>query len=314
MYHILNRGNYRSDIFRSDKTKQAFLDCLAEACRRTGWIVHAWCIMRNHYHLALSTPRANLADGMRWFQGTFALRFNRFRAEHGHLYQGRYKGLHVDPSGGLGPLCHYIHLNPVEAKIISAPELQRWPWTDLCWLRLPQRRPAWYEPSPALVHAGGLADTPAGHIKYLEYLDWLSEDEPSRRQMRFEQMSDGWIIGTAGFAKAMLQEHRTLARRSAAVGSGLYAGRELIWQETLDELLAKVARRRSDLLAAPKMAEWKQAVAAAMKERTTVTNRWLGTHLAMGSPFHVSRKVAAWLRAPNPKLASQVGLNARRKT
>jgi len=95
VYHVLNRGNYRTDIFRAEKTKAAFLKCLGEACDKTGWRVHAWCIMSNHYHLALSTPRANLGEGMRWLQGTFATRFNRMRQERGHLFQGRYKSLVV---------------------------------------------------------------------------------------------------------------------------------------------------------------------------------------------------------------------------
>jgi putative transposase len=60
VYHVLNRGNYRADIFRGDKAKASFLRCLDEACAKTGWRVHAWCLMSNHYHLALSTPRANL--------------------------------------------------------------------------------------------------------------------------------------------------------------------------------------------------------------------------------------------------------------
>ncbi len=49
IYHVLNRGNYRADIFRADKTKAALLTCLGEACGKAGWRVHAWCIMSNHY-------------------------------------------------------------------------------------------------------------------------------------------------------------------------------------------------------------------------------------------------------------------------
>ena len=96
VYHVLNRGNYRLDIFRSEKAKVAFLQCLKEACAKTGWEVHAWCLRSNHYHLAVSTPKANLVDGMRWLQGTFAVRFNRFRDERSHLFQGRYKSLAVE--------------------------------------------------------------------------------------------------------------------------------------------------------------------------------------------------------------------------
>ena len=98
IYHVLNRGNYRADIFRADKTKTAFLTCLGEACGKAGWRVHAWCIMSNHYHLAVETPQGNLVGGMQWLQGTFSTRFNRLRGERGHLFQGRYKSLLVDPT------------------------------------------------------------------------------------------------------------------------------------------------------------------------------------------------------------------------
>jgi len=170
IYHVLNRGNYRSPIFRAEKTKAAFLRCLGETCAKTGWVVHAWCLMSNHYHLAISTPGANLVDGMRWLQGTFSTRFNRLREERGHLFQGRYKSLVVDPDGGVGPLCHYIHLNPVRARLRPVEQLPDWPWSSVHWLMAPRLRPAWYDPTTALDHAGGLKDTAAGRRKYLEYI------------------------------------------------------------------------------------------------------------------------------------------------
>jgi len=55
IYHVINRGNYRSAVFRAEETKQAFLTCVGETCERTGWLVHGWTIMSNHYHLAVST-------------------------------------------------------------------------------------------------------------------------------------------------------------------------------------------------------------------------------------------------------------------
>lgn len=144
--------------------------------------------MSNHYHLALETPQPNLVDGMRWLQGTFSMRFNRLRKEQGHLFQGRYKALPVDPTTGLGPLCHHIHLNPVRARMRPIGELADWPWTSLHWLLQARKRPGWYEPGSALGHAGGLKDTPAGRRKYVDYLAWLADtlhmgnmDEVSRK-------------------------------------------------------------------------------------------------------------------------------------
>lgn len=63
VYHVLNRGNYRADNFRSEKAKAAFLKCLTEAGEKTGWLVLAWCLMSNHYHLAISTPQVQPRGG-----------------------------------------------------------------------------------------------------------------------------------------------------------------------------------------------------------------------------------------------------------
>jgi REP element-mobilizing transposase RayT len=307
VYHVLNRGNYRADIFRSDKTKAAFLQCLGEAGAKTGWQVHAWCLMSNHYHLAVSTPKANLVDGMRWLQGTFSTRFNRWRNERGHLFQGRYKSLIVDPDGGLGPLCHYIHLNPVRAKLRPVSALPDYPWTSLRWLLDPKRRPDWYHPQPALDHAGALADRPAGRRKYLAYLAWLSEDEPARKAQRFADMSKGWIIGTPGFAKAMLKENQELVGHGRRMAAELQETREGLWQQELAALLSQLGRTPAELAQARKSAAWKTALAAALKARTTATNRWLGENLNMGGLHEVSRRVSAWHRQPDPRLQKMLG-------
>lgn len=299
VYHVLNRGNYRTDIFRSDRTKAAFLQCVTEACERTGWRVHAWCIMSNHYHLAISTPRANLVEGMCWLQGTFAIRFNRFRQANGHLFQGRYKSLVVDPHEGLGPLSHYIHLNPVRAGICPVAHLLRHPWCSARWLSKPGERPGWYDPLPALWHAGQLADTPAGISKYLEYLTWLAEDEPTRKRQRFDRMSRGWIIGSNQFAKAMMQERQELTGCGPRLALELREAKESLWLDALYGLLRQLNRKPSDLTVTGKSADWKLAVAATLKARTTVTNRWLGQKMHLGALHEVSRKVTAWNRTPD---------------
>ena len=308
VYHVLNRGNYRADLFRGEKTKAAFLKCLAEACAKTGWRVHAWCLMSNHYHLAVETPQANLVEGMRWLQGTFSVRFNRLRHEHGHLFQGRYKSLVVDPASGLGPLCHYIHLNPVRARLCAAKRLGEWRWSSTSWLMMPSRRPGWYDPRAALAHAGGLKDTAAGRQQYLEYLGWLAEDEPARRQQRFEKMCQGWVIGRREFAIEVAVEQREAIGLRRRLTAELREVHIALWEEALTELLRRLDRQRDDLERDGKAAEWKLALAAALKSRTTATNRWLGATLRMGNLYEVSRKVAAWTRHPDSKLAKKLGL------
>jgi len=293
VYHVLNRGNYRADVFGTEGAKMAFLQCLDEACAKTGWVVHAWCLMSNHYHLALETPVANLVEGMQWLQGTFATRFNRLRQERGHLFQGRYKSLLVDPVAGLGPLCHYIHLNPVRAKLCPAESLGAWPWTSLRWLLQPRQRPKWYAAEEFLTQAGAFADSPAGRKKYLEYLAWLAADDPARKAMQFERMSQGWILGSPGFKAAMAREHRQAEAALARGDRTDQEVREAVRQERLDRLLKDAKKSRRDLPAGPKTAAWKVQLAAKMKASTTATNRWLAEQLHMGSRYEVSRRVAA---------------------
>ena len=63
----MNRGDRQENIFVDDVDRQDFLKTLAEGCHKTGWQMHAYCLMKNHFHLVVETPNANLVDGMRWF-------------------------------------------------------------------------------------------------------------------------------------------------------------------------------------------------------------------------------------------------------
>lgn len=80
---VINRGNYRKDLFRDEGAAEAFERTLGEAAERFGWKVSAYVLMRNHFHLALETPEPNLSVGMKWLQGTWARRVNRFRGLEG---------------------------------------------------------------------------------------------------------------------------------------------------------------------------------------------------------------------------------------
>lgn len=71
VYHLLDRGDRREAIFRDDSDREIFLITLGQACDRTGWCVHAFVLMSNHYHLLIETPQPNLAPGMKWLMGTY---------------------------------------------------------------------------------------------------------------------------------------------------------------------------------------------------------------------------------------------------
>jgi REP element-mobilizing transposase RayT len=91
IYHLLNRGDRREDIFLDEGDRNRFLEALGTVCVKTGWQVHGYCLMTNHFHLVVETPRPNLVAGMKWLLGTYTMRFNRRHRFSGHLFAGRYK-------------------------------------------------------------------------------------------------------------------------------------------------------------------------------------------------------------------------------
>jgi len=68
VYHIINRGNYRQDLFINEGTHRSFEKCLFETCEKCGWILEGFCVMTNHFHLVVRTPKGNLIYGMKWLQ------------------------------------------------------------------------------------------------------------------------------------------------------------------------------------------------------------------------------------------------------
>jgi REP element-mobilizing transposase RayT len=143
IYHVVNRGDRREDIFKDDLDRRQFLSTLQEACQRTEWQMHAYCLMRNHFHLVMETPQANLVAGMKWLLGVYTKRFNIRHKFRGHVFAGRYKALMVDGSGGgyFKTVCDYVHFNPVRAGVIPPEEgMERFGWSSYPALHAKQQR------------------------------------------------------------------------------------------------------------------------------------------------------------------------------
>src|SRR6266403_1623161 len=146
IYHVMNRGDRSDPIFEDDQDRYRLLEALGQACEKTGWQVHAYCLMSNHFHLVIETPQPNLSLGMKWLLGTYTQRFNRRHRHWGHLFGGRYKAQLIDERsrGYLRVACDYVHLNPVRAGIITAKEkLEKYPWSSYREYRQPRLRKSW---------------------------------------------------------------------------------------------------------------------------------------------------------------------------
>jgi len=125
-YHVTSRGNEGKDVFKSQKDREQFLLYLESAVFRYGAVIHAYCLMSNHYHLLLETPLGNLSQIMKHINGAYTNYFNIKRKRCGHLFQGRYKAILIDADEYAKELSRYIHLNPVRARMVPRPEEYRW--------------------------------------------------------------------------------------------------------------------------------------------------------------------------------------------
>ena len=112
-YHVTARGNERRPIYRDERDRRRFCELLAEAVNRFRLEIHAYVLMDNHFHLLVQTMEPNLGAAMQWLNVSYSVWFNRRHGRVGHLLQGRYQALIVEPAQWGLNLSRYVHLNPV---------------------------------------------------------------------------------------------------------------------------------------------------------------------------------------------------------
>ena len=186
-------------------------------------------------------------------------------------------------------MCHYIHLNAVRAKIVSAAQLEEFRWSSLHWLSQPRKRPPALCLETAFSEAGSLADTPAGRICYLAYLDWLATDTAEQKARNFEKMSRGWLQGTQGFMAAQVQDQKEVRRIGQASEADSVEARQLAWEAIVVRCLKAWARRIPILPRRKRRPRGKFALATHLKLTTTASNPWNARRLHIGDLNGVSR-------------------------
>ncbi len=295
LYHVMNRGNYRQDLFNIYRTGESFENALFDACERFGWRLHAYCILSNHFHLALETIEPNLQIGMQWLQSTFANRFNKFAGQQGHVFQGRYKALVIEPGQSLLRVVNYIHLNPVRAGLLTVADLRSYPLSSFPRFFRKKWRPKCLTCALWLAQAGGWSDSAKGLGKYRKYLSTVDEGDPRKRENLWKDLCKGWLIGNDEYGKQVLQKlTEKQTRMKAAVIWSKYG--EVAWTQELKHGLKILKKGAEDIPYTRKCEEWKIALAAFLKSRSAVGNGWLSKNLNLGSPAYVSANINAYNR------------------
>ena len=283
IYHVMNRGDRRELIFMDDADRQRFVETLGEVCAKTGWQVHAYVLMPNHFHWVVETPQPNLVAGMKWLLGTYTNRFNRCHKLFGHLFCGRYKSLIVDGSGSgyLKSVGDYVHLNPARAKLVAADApLKSFAWSSWpAYLLARSKRPAWLRVDRLLGEWGIPKDSPAGRQRLERALE---ERRGAEEGEEFKPIRRDWCLGEEKFREELLTQ------MSERMGAEHYGEERAETAEALAELIIaeelKLGRwQEADLKTRPKGDSAKVVLAARLRADTTMTVGWIAERLAMGT-------------------------------
>ncbi len=200
-YHITARGNEKKDIFTNDADRNRFIKILESVAEKYRWIVHAYCLMSNHYHLVVETPLKNLSAGMRQLNGVYTQNFNKKHGRIGHLFQGRFKAYLIEKENYLLEVCRYIVLNPVRAGIVHDP--LDWEYSSCRKTFGDRNRYEYLYPDLILsFFSNSLADAQKKYIKFVK--DGIGKESP------FKEAHGGFILGGERFVKSVMEKDKII--------------------------------------------------------------------------------------------------------
>lgn len=298
----MSRGDRREAISRSEVDRQDFIKTLAETCPKTGWQVHAYCLMSNHFHLVVETPQANRVAGMRWLLSPYTNRLNHRHKDTGHGFSGRYQAVLVDGSGDgdLRTACDDVHLNPVRARLLKTEErLLAYPWSSLRWyVSAAAYRPEWLRVDRLLGEHGIGRDTEAGRREFEGRMEarGLEETDPEA----LKSLRRGWCLGGEAFQQARLRQaeeglgenHSGEQRLESAVAKG---------ERVIARELRRLGWQPEDLAARRKSDPEKVAIAMRLRRETTLTIKPIACRLNLGTAKSASTRLREWQIAhPDP--------------
>jgi REP element-mobilizing transposase RayT len=197
LYHAMGRGIDGREVFPEDEHRERFLRLVGKAVESGDLVVHAYCLMTTHYHLLLETPRGGLSRWMQRLLGEYAQGYNIRMERFGHLWQGRYKAILVEPGGYFLECSRYIHLNPARAGLSRPAE--GWKWSSYRNYVKGLGRPAvpWVATKMILAEMGGSGvSEKEARRAYREYVESAKDQAPISP---WERAKAGLVLGSESF-------------------------------------------------------------------------------------------------------------------
>jgi len=225
VYHVSNYGADKQRVFPSAKYYDAFIDALGETCSRLNVEVHAYCLLRDEYHLVVKTPEANLSRFMRQVDGLYTQQYQRLKKTDGSLFRGRYKAVLVQAENYLLPLSRYLHSK------VKASELSSYPYSSFGYFTRKPKPPGWFNRDDTLKQLAGPAAKRA--VNYRKYVKEGVDEELAHFYGKKNLSS---IMGDAKFRKSAQK------KRSATSARGVSRGANAKWRPSCKSIISAVAK------------------------------------------------------------------------
>ena len=293
LYHLTVRGNAQQAIFLDDHDRERFLEGLSRQVETHGVRLYLFCLMTNHLHLMVETPRANLSAFMSGLLTGYTVYFNLRHQRSGHVTQGRYGAKLVEGERYLDKLSRYIHLNPVNWEgIWDMPLTERlcvlreYRWSSYRSYIGQDKRWPWVTYGPVLATMGGKKRSQED--TYRDYVERGLAETNEDLQAVLKKSAMG--IGSEDFCGEIEERYAVLvekARQKEDVAFRVRRG-----TKSAEEVLAVVGKefgvKSQDLLRRRRNAVDRAVTAWMLIRYVGLTQREAGVNLVMGSGAAVS--------------------------
>lgn len=281
VYHVYSRGNYREPIFSDSMAANVFLKLLKETIIRTDWHVYSYAIMPNHFHFVVKAPRANLSRGMHLLLTSFSSRFNKFRDEHGHVFQGRYQAKRIPSGFDVSRVIDYVHLNHVRKGIFKIEELSQSPLSSVSLLMNPDNRSV-YKIEEGLKFLG-YPDKSEGWQAYLVHLRKVFLKDTDSKLFDYE-----WSVAMRAEEDFIIKNPSELQRPSDLSHDQILNLDYEHTEKIVERLLFEYGKTEFDLNIEQGARPWKVDIAIKLQTLTTASLPYIAQRLRAGSPSNLS--------------------------